>query len=120
MTLRGRKLEPEANSGRGFRFCADIEQSPLQNHLPMETIPDVTPELKRCRSTRIFRGEVVRCHERAGHDSAHHTRDIWWPNERGFPFSRQGRLVGWSGFVLGLLFAAAALGGIVAWLVLHR
>jgi hypothetical protein len=42
--------------------------------------------ITRCKATFMQRdGKTVRCEHVIGHDSAHYSGDIWWPNKRGLP-----------------------------------
>lgn len=66
------------------------------------------PEFRRrCTSTRIHHGKVVRCHDVEGHKSVHYTKETWWPDEP---------RINWK-IWLSLLIAACLFTALILWIM---
>jgi hypothetical protein len=70
------------------------------------------PYKRRCTSTRIHHGRVVRCHDVEGHKSVHYTKETWWPNEPRFNWQT------WL-FLLLVALTVAAVIGYICWRGVH-
>jgi hypothetical protein len=45
--------------------------------------------MRRCKSTKLVRGHVIRCEAEQDHMCAHFAENSWWPNYYGLPVKKR-------------------------------